>query len=369
MLSVMRRRAGLFGVAAAATAVGLTMTACGSGGTATADQAAPTTPVSFAQVQKVFDVRCAGCHPSVNPALNLTAGKSYRAIVGVGSVEAPGQVLVVAGDPKRSFLLTKMAGDPSLGDIPPVGTRMPPGQPVLPANEIATVRDWIAQGAKNQAGKTVSANRVPVDASIPTFTGAPKAQVETGSGTVVGRITDQRGKPIAGAVVTLLLKGPQFPDGEEHVRAELTDAKGRYTLPKAPLGRVELKAYAPRHIYVAKLFEVAEGQTVTADIGLPDRKVANPTIASPRVQRVGAGTRLSMRQTGFSLDRNYSVAVNVDARRVFELRAPKNETREGNWVRKLPGAYKGRWIFFAADQTCNISDFLVVGGASPSPRP
>ncbi len=345
----------------------IALSGCGAGGASKAT-AASDTPVKFSQVQQVFNTHCTSCHPSVNGALNLTAGKSYKALVGAGAVEAPGQVRVVAGDPKRSFLLTKIAGDPSLGDIPPIGTRMPPGQPAIPAAEIELVRNWIAQGAKNDAGATVSANRVPVDASIPTFTGAAKAVVETGTGTVTGKIVDQRGKPIAGAVVTLLLKGAEFPDGEEHVRAELTDAAGRYSMPKAPLGRIELKAYAPQHLYVARIFEVADGQTVNADFGLPDRQIPNPVVSAPRVQRIGAGTRLSMIQKGFSLDRNYSVAVNVAAHKVFELRAPKNETREGKWVRNLPTPYKGRWIFFATDETCNTSEFMVVGGASPSPR-
>lgn len=189
------------------------------------------------------------------------------------------------------------------------------------------------------------------------------ATTERGTGTIVGRITDLRGKPIRGAIVTLLLKGDQFPDGEEHVRAELTDAVGRYRLENAPVGRIALKAYAPRTIYVLRVFEVADGATVTANFGLSDRRIPNPVLSAPSVTNVGAQTRLRMTQTGFSLDRNYTVAVNVDAGRVFELRGrvdANNETLPGPWTRTVPGRFTGRWIFFATDATCNTSDFLVV---------
>ena len=318
-------------------------------------------PVAFSQVQQVFTKNCVGCHPSVNGAIDLRPGKSYASIVGVEAIEAPGRVRVIAGDPAASFVYEKIAGHPDLGDVPSVGTRMPPAAPQLPREEIETVGRWIAQGAKNDAGETVSANAVQTAGSRPTFTGAARVSTDTGDGTISGQVLNGKRKPISGAIVTLLLKGEQFPDGEEHLRAAITNAQGRYRLANAPVGRVELKAYAPKSIYVSKAIEVASGATTNADFGLPGRKIQNPTISNPAVRRISGGVQLSLRLAGFSLDRNYTIAVN--AGRVYELRARKNaagETQEGVWKRKLKGSFKGKWVFLAVDETCNGSEFLVV---------
>jgi len=349
--------------ACALLAAALGLAACG-GGEKQATSAAATVP--FGRVQQFFDKNCVQCHPTVNPSLDLRRGRSYAQIVGAPAVEAPGLVRVVAGDPDASFLYLKVNGFPELGDIPAVGTRMPPMAPRLPESEIRVLRDWILQGAKNAQGRTVSASAVPVAGARPTFTGAPDAERERGGGAIAGRVLDQRGRPLAGAVVTLLLRGSDLPDGEEHVRAAFTDRAGRYTLADAPTGRVELKAYAPRRIYVSRVLEVADGKTARADFGLPDRRIANPIVSAPRVAPRAGGVRLSLRLAGFSLDRNYTVAINPAAGRVYELRAltdAQGATRPGVWTRDLRGRFSGRWIFMAVDETCNVSDFLVVRSA------
>ena len=320
-------------------------------------------PVAFSQVQAVFTKNCVGCHPSVNGAIDLRPGKAYASIVGVAAVEAPGRVRVIAGDPTASFLYEKINGHPDLGDVPSVGTRMPPAAAQLPRDVLDTVGRWIAQGAKNDAGQTVSANAVQAAGAQPSFTGVAQVSTDTGDGTIRGQVFDQQHRPLAGAIVTLLLKGQQFADGEEHLRAAVTNKRGRYTLAKAPVGRVELKAYAPKSIYVSKAIEVASGATTNADFGLPSRKVQNPNISNPTVRKVPGGVQLGLRLAGFSLDRNYTIAVNVSAGRVYELRARTNgagETQPGIWKRNAKGSFKGKWIFLAVDETCNGSEFLVV---------
>lgn len=320
-------------------------------------------PVAYAQVQTLFDRNCVACHPAVNASLDLTAGNSYAEVVGAQALEAPDLVRVVAGDPDSSFLYLKVAGFAGLGDIPAYGTRMPPSAPRLPADEIRILRDWIAQGAKNEDGETVSAGAVATAGSLPQFTGAPSAAVERGTGTLVGRVIDAQRTPLAGAIVTLLLKGEDLPGGEEHVRAAITGPDGRYRLPEVPEGRIELKAYAPNTIYVSQVLEVVADGTATADFGLPDRIVDNPRISRPAVTTAGATTRLALTLDGTSLDRNYTVAVNVAAGRVFELRAltdAEGEPRPGEWTRELTDAPGGEWIFLAVDETCNVSEFLRV---------
>lgn len=324
-------------------------------------------PVAYADVQKLFTSKCQGCHPIVNDAIDLSPEKSYSDIVGVPAVEAPGLVRVVAGDPAASFLYLKMVGFPGLGDIPAVGTRMPPMAARLPEADLRLVRDWIAQGAKNDQGQTVSKNAVPIRGAQPTFTGAPKATEETGTGSLTGIITDQRGKPISGAIATLLLKGSQFEDGEEHLRAAITGADGRYTLPNVPVGRIEVKAYAPNTIYVARVLEVTENGSANADFGLPDRNIKNPKLSKPTVTVSGGSTKLTLDIDGSNLDRNYTIAVNPSAGRVFEIRAltdAQGDTIPGTWTREIDGeTLTGEWIFLAADETCNVSEFLRV----PSP--
>src|SRR5207237_1290769 len=65
----------------------------------------PPAPVSFAQVQALFgSAGCEGCHPGVNPSLNLQPGRSYSALINVRALEDPHYAYVVAGDPQKSFL-------------------------------------------------------------------------------------------------------------------------------------------------------------------------------------------------------------------------------------------------------------------------
>ena len=77
--------------------------------------------------------------------MNLTAGNSYAALVGVSSIERPGVLRVVAGDPENSYLIHKLEGRPSI-----VGVRMPRGTgPFLTDGQILVIKRWIETGAHN----------------------------------------------------------------------------------------------------------------------------------------------------------------------------------------------------------------------------
>lgn len=95
-----------------------------------------------ADVQPIFDDRCAGCHSgaSAQMGLDLAEGAAHASLVGVDSAEQPGTPLVAAGDPAGSFLMMKV------GANPPVGARMPIGGE-LSAAEIETLTAWIVAGA------------------------------------------------------------------------------------------------------------------------------------------------------------------------------------------------------------------------------
>ena len=93
---------------------------------------------------------CVTCHAPIGgraaaAGMNLTAGNSYAALVGVSSIERPGVLRVVAGDPENSYLIHKLEGRPSI-----VGVRMPRGTgPFLTEGQILVIKRWIETGAHN----------------------------------------------------------------------------------------------------------------------------------------------------------------------------------------------------------------------------
>jgi mono/diheme cytochrome c family protein len=127
-------------------------TACGSDTPTT--PAAPTPgppPVSFStQIQaQILTPTCAPCHTdegrTPSGGLNLKQGSSYANLVGVASTGKPGATRVIAGNPSGSYLVQKLEG---AADI--VGLRMPRnGPPFLTDAQVATIRQWIQNGAPN----------------------------------------------------------------------------------------------------------------------------------------------------------------------------------------------------------------------------
>ena len=324
---------------------------CGGG----SGEAAPDVP--YAKVQSVFEeYSCIGCHPGVNPSLDLRAESSYDDLVGVEALEDPTLYRVVAGDPGKSFLYLKLGGDPVVADIPGIGTRMPPRAEPIAEEDLATVRDWILGGAKGEDGKTGGPEVATPGTPPPPVGDAQLATEQKGTGTISGTVVDQRRKVLAGALVTMLLQGESLEGGEEHYRVAVADAQGRFELADAPSGRFLLKAYGPETIYVSRIVVLESGENVEIQFGLPDRVVPNPTIAGPTVN----GRELAMNVRGSDLDGNYTLAVNPRAGVVYELRSPDNAP--GRWSTTISKRLRGPWIFMAVDQNCNISDFLTVGG-------
>jgi hypothetical protein len=94
----------------------------------------------------VFTPACAfsSCHQSPGASdLVLEEGASYGELVGVAAVDAPGETLVVPGDPDGSYLVKKLRPDPGI-----VGDPMPDGSPDgLDTERLALVEAWIAAGA------------------------------------------------------------------------------------------------------------------------------------------------------------------------------------------------------------------------------
>jgi mono/diheme cytochrome c family protein len=309
--------------------------------------------VAYAQVQSLFTQSCAGCHPGVNPSLDLSPGHSYASLINQRALEDPRYLRVAVGDPEKSFLYLKVAGFAPQAEV---GGRMPFGRPPLSAAQIAVLRDWIMQGARGPNGKLPPQKYpTPTEQPLPQL---PLAEHPTGTGTITGQVKDQERKPIKGALVTLLLRGPSQPGGEEHYRVAVTNSAGRYTLPHAPSGTFELKAYAPKRIYVSHFVALRPGGTSTVDFGLPNRALTTPTISNPKVRLDGGSETLSMTVQGPNLDPNYTLAVNPASGRLFELHSPGN--RPGTWSRTIPDHLTGQWIFVAIDRICSVSSFITV---------
>ena len=89
---------------------------------------------------------CITCHTNVGrtPAAGLNlAGDAMRAMVNVPSVQKPGAVLVIPGDPANSYLIQKIKGTGGIA-----GLRMPRnGPPYLTDGQVLVIERWIQLGA------------------------------------------------------------------------------------------------------------------------------------------------------------------------------------------------------------------------------
>ena len=110
--------------------------------------AAVAVPSFSRDVQPIFTARCAtqSCHnfATHQSRLVLEPDSAYSAIVNQPST-VPGVLLVEPGNPDRSLILLVLSPDSARR----FGIqRMPLGRAPLTANQEATIRAWIAQGAR-----------------------------------------------------------------------------------------------------------------------------------------------------------------------------------------------------------------------------
>ncbi len=103
---------------------------------------------TFSRVQtEIFTPTCAviGCHDTVShqSGLDLSLGQSYVQIVNIASTQVPSLKRIAPNDPVNSYLLQKINGTATTGNL------MPPGTTPVPDAQINLVRDWILRGAPN----------------------------------------------------------------------------------------------------------------------------------------------------------------------------------------------------------------------------
>lgn len=106
-------------------------------GCTTTSSSVPADPSFATDIQSIFNGNCITCHGNASPSggYSLT---SYAGATGNGSDSIPN---VIAGSADSSKLYRKVKGIET--------PQMPLGQPPLDTVKIATVRNWIEKGAKN----------------------------------------------------------------------------------------------------------------------------------------------------------------------------------------------------------------------------
>lgn len=94
--------------------------------------------------QNIFATNCvfSVCHGSDAPQRGMSlVAPTYPSLVGIPAQQLASKLRVSAGSPEQSYLLEKVESS-----SPTSGKRMPPDQPLAPA-DIAMIRTWIEQGA------------------------------------------------------------------------------------------------------------------------------------------------------------------------------------------------------------------------------
>lgn len=110
----------------------------------------PPAEISFSQqIQPIFNSNgCVSCHGG-SGGLFLTAGQSYNNLVNVNAqAGCTTKKRVLPGNPNESVLYIRISANTPDTECGP-NSRMPQGSPRLPQSTIDLVREWIAQGAKN----------------------------------------------------------------------------------------------------------------------------------------------------------------------------------------------------------------------------
>ena len=124
---------------------------------------AATTPVSYyRQVLPIFQANCQGCHQSAKASGGYVMTTFDRLVAGGESNTSA----VVPGKPDDSYLLELIT--PQDGQA-----EMPAGKPPLSGEAVATIRQWIAEGAADDSPPTAHVydpQHPPTYASLPVIT-------------------------------------------------------------------------------------------------------------------------------------------------------------------------------------------------------
>jgi hypothetical protein len=103
---------------------------------------------TFTEVYSIIMMKCGGgsfgCHVTGSSGmLNMNSKMmAFTNLVGVDSEECDGEKRVIAGDADNSLIIKALEGTACID-------QMPDGRDPLSEDEIATIREWIDDGAMN----------------------------------------------------------------------------------------------------------------------------------------------------------------------------------------------------------------------------
>jgi WD40 repeat protein/mono/diheme cytochrome c family protein len=121
-----------------------------------ADKAKPPTEISYYRdVRRILQQHCQGCHQPAKP-LGSFVMTEYADLLKKGDHNLPG---VAPGQPDQSFIVSQISSKDG-GKT----AAMPKNADPLPAADIAMIKKWIADGAKDDTPTTV---RDPINAAHP----------------------------------------------------------------------------------------------------------------------------------------------------------------------------------------------------------
>ena len=154
--------------------------------------------VSYAtQIAPVFKEKCEVCHRSTAPLGGFSV-TSYSDVIRGGRHGS----LILAGRPEASSLMDYLTGKREL---------MPKGGPQLPSDQIALIRKWISEGAREQVGGSVATTGGGdmANPSRETVPGTGALRNRTRIGTQAGLAAGRLSRPGASAAQA----GPQLLEG------------------------------------------------------------------------------------------------------------------------------------------------------------
>ena len=210
--------------------------------------------------------------------------------------------------------------------------------------------------ARAEAAKMVEISRLD---SWPRASLAVKQAGFTGS--VLVRVRNQGGSPIAGALVTALT-GPTPAGGQ-------TDSNGQVLIPDLAAVRVmQVKAYSDGLVYHEVNVTVPQGGRASAEITLPGPPTAGqtPAVSNASINpSSGPGNaRVTFSMTGTDPQGHANIAedqvfaLNPDLGAAYILRSAGGD----NWQTTvaLPNLQSGThtWYFFIVDHQCNTSNIV-----------
>ena len=218
---------------------------------------------TWAQVKAVLDARCINCHGEAKQKGGLRLDSPEW--LAKGSKEGP---VLVAGKPESSKLYTLAAAGPDDED------KMPPKGDRITAEQLATIKSWIAAGAKADApapapapasGKSPTPVKMPTpDAPLPAAPAVPKSALDDLTGQQIqvlpleggwldvnaahtkNGVTDEQLAVLAKAgpaVAFLDLTGSGITDKQLHVLKSFPRLQ-RLHLERTPIGDAGLPAIA-----------------------------------------------------------------------------------------------------------------------------